>query len=161
MKGTVFLAAAIGALATACGPTRATQEPIRWQLVEKRYGDLSEGAKAGDGRVDPDATVLVFQPLYRENISTEIFVSAYPDAIELVTLSHHQASVDEEVTATLRLTHPDPDGLYQVRARGSEACVRILSKNPIPVRGRKLCRFTFTSSHPGRAGLEISVERLD
>ena len=142
------------------GRTHDTARPVRWQLVERRYGDLPGGGRSGDGRVDEDGTVLVFQPLYREDLLTEIFVSAFPEGLELVSLSHRRAPVGTLVTAHVRLRDADPEGVYLVTASGSTPHVRLLGKKSLIVRGHDTARFRFTSDAAGRGGLALSVERL-
>ncbi len=144
-----------------CSRGAAGRRPVRWQLVETRYGDLETHGVAGQGQVDPEARVLVFEPLFLEDLSTEIFVSAYPDPVELIRLSHRKANVGEEVTATVRLREPDPRGIYRLTARGTTPFISVLGNGEFFVKGRETGVFIFTSTCAGTGGIEIAVERID
>ena len=137
------------------------EQPIRWQLVEKRYGDLQDHGVSGAGQVDPDATTLVFEPLYQEQLTTEIYVSAYPHAAVLIDFSHSQAGVGSVVTATVRVRDAAPGGVYRLTAKGSNDYINILGENPIFLSGQESGEFKFTSTMSGRGDVAIAVDRID
>ena len=136
-------------------------QPIRWQLVEKRYGDLQNHGAAGDGVVDPDATTLVFEPLYAEQLTTDIYVSAFPDGVVLVKLSHKNAGVGQRVTATVRVRDPAPGGIYRLMAKGSNSYITVFGDNPIFLTGEETGEFTFTSKRSGCGDVAIAIDRVD
>ena len=137
------------------------EQPIRWQLVEKRYGDLKNHGASGDGLVDPDATALVFEPLYEEQLTTDIYVSAYPHAALLTGFSHSQAGVGTVVTAEVRVRDAALGGVYRLTAKGSNDFIKILGENPIFLSGKEVGEFRFTSTVSGRGGVAIAVDRVD
>ena len=138
----------------------SNRSPVRWQLVEKRYSELEDGGVRGDGRVDPDATTLLFQPLYPEDLSTEIYVGAFPTQIDFLGISHQTASLGTEATARVRVHQADPTGFYRLTARASKPTIRILGKDSIVVRGSNSAVFRFTSTASGSGGVTVIAERV-
>ena len=137
------------------------EQPIRWQLVEKRYGDLQDHGVSGAGLVDPDATTLVFEPLYEEQLTTDIYVSAYPHAAVVIDYDHSQAGVGQKVKATVGVVEPAPDGVYRLMAKGTNGYIKILGDNPIFLTGEETGEFRFTSTMSVPGAVSIAVDRVD
>jgi hypothetical protein len=154
-------------LAQACGSpsfagNNGLREPVRWVLVEKRYGDLPEAPPTGDGRVNPDAVVLAFQPLYPEDLEWDVVIDPEEHYAQVVTCTPQgPARPGEIVTATVRVGKPKAGRRYRLTARPSQPEVRILGEPQAIVRGDKTAVFRFTSSSSGRAGITVGVELLE
>ena len=110
-------------------------KPIRWQLVEKRYGDLHNHGAAGDGQVDPNATTLVFEPLYAEQLTTEIYVSAFPNAVVLRRHTSRRSRWSSAFLCLQRAPVYEVNNRYlqQVCRRGFEILCPVHRQSP-PVR---------------------------
>lgn len=135
---------------------------VRWQLVEKRYRDLADGGVAGDGRVDPNAVVLAFEPVYAEELAPEVFVSAHPVALELLSLTPADAAaIGETVTARLRVAKAELDGIYRLKATARDPDVVIHGRSEFTVRRSDVATFRFTRSSGGQGGIMIAVERIE
>jgi hypothetical protein len=137
------------------------REPVRWILVERRYADVAETAASGDGRVNPDAVVLAFQPLYPEDLKWEVVVDPVEQFVEVIGFAPGgPAQPGEVVTATVRVGMAKAGQLYRLSARPSQADVRILGEYQTIVRGNETAVFRFTSCTSGRAGIAVGVERI-
>lgn len=138
-----------------------SREPVRWILVERRYGDVASRSDAGDGRVNPDATVLAFQPLYPEDLTWEVVVSPEEQFVELVNFSPSgPATPGEIVSATVRVGKAKAGQTYRLTAKPSRSDVRILGECAAVVQGWDTAVFRFTSCASGRAGIAVGVERI-
>lgn len=139
----------------------STKEPVRWILVERRYGDVASPPSAGDGRVNPDAVVLAFQPLYPEDLTWEVVVSPEEHYVEVVGFSPAgPATPGEIVSATVRVGKARAGQIYRLSAKPSQADVRILGETQAVVTGQDIAVFRFTSCASGRGGIAVGVERL-
>lgn len=139
----------------------STKEPVRWILVERRYGDVASPPSAGDGRVNPDAVVLAFQPLYPEDLTWEVVVSPEEHYVEVVGFSPAgPATLGEIVSATVRVGKAKAGQAYRLSARPSQVDVKILGESQAIVQGGGTVVFRFTSCASGRAGIVVGVERL-
>jgi hypothetical protein len=137
------------------------REPVRWLLVERRYGDVVPTAASGDGTVNPEAVVLAFQPLYPEDLAWEAAVDGEEHFVEVVGFTPPSlARPGEVVTATGRVGKAKPGELYRLSARASRADVRILGEPEVVVKGSEPAVFRFTSCASGRAGIAVGVERI-
>jgi hypothetical protein len=141
------------------------REPVRWILVERRYGDIAGVEEAGvdraDGQVDPDATVLAFQPLYPEDLTWEVVVSPEEHFVELLGFSPSgPVAPGEVVSATVRVGKAKVGQRYRLLAKPSQPDVRILGDHKSVVNGEAAAVFRFTRSRSGRAGISVGVERL-
>jgi len=135
--------------------------PLRWQLVERRYRDLADAGAAGDGRVDPDAFVLAFEPLYPEDLadagrpgprlSVEI-LDIFPD---------REAGVGQPISATVRVANAAPLARYRLRVEAIDPRVRIFGERQKTVKGPETATFRFTSSTLGKRGITVDVEEVD
>jgi len=157
---------AVGCLAgQACAPevhedSATPREPVRWILVERRYAEVAPTA-TGDGRVNPDAMVLAFQPLYAEDLTWEAAVDVEEHYVEVVGFSPAGAAQPGEVvTATVRVGKARAGQLYRLSAKTSQADVRILGESQAVVKGSDTAVFHFTSCASGRAGIAVGVERI-
>ena len=159
----------LGGFMLGCAPTgRAVEgtdpsrgEPVRWILVEKRYGDLLRGGEALDGKVNPEATVLAFQPIYAADLEWQASVDA-PDPyfVEVVELRPSRpATPGEVVSATVRVGKAKPDEWYRLAAKPSQPDVRIFGSAEHIVRGAETTVFQFTSAASGRGGIAVAVEK--
>jgi hypothetical protein len=138
----------------------APEEPVRWILVERRYGDVV-GMAAGDGAVNPDAMVLAFQPLYQRDLTWDIVVRPDEHFVELVGFSPRgPASPGEVVTAMVRVGQAKPGQQYRLEATPSTPDVRILGSAQAMVTGSESSCFQFTSRASGRGGIAVSVQRI-
>lgn len=136
------------------------REPVRWLLVERRYGDVAPTA-SGDGRVNPEAVVLAFQPLYPEDLAWEAAVEIDETFVEVVGFSPSGLTQPGEVvSATVRVGKAKAGQLYRLTAKASRADVRILGDPEIVVKGSETAVFRFTSCASGRAGIAVGVERI-
>jgi len=142
------------------GEAAPPREPVRWLLVERRYADVAEKV-SGDGSINPDATVLAFQPLYPEDLSWEVVVDPDEQFVEVVGFSPaRSARPGEVVTATVRVGKAKAGQLYRLSAKVSQADVRILGESHAIVKGSETADFRFTSCASGRAGIAVGVERI-
>ncbi len=138
-----------------------TKEPVRWILVERRYGEIASPKAAGDGSVNPDAVVLAFQPLYREDLTWEVIVSPEEHYVEVVGFSPvGPASPGEVVSATVRVGRAKAGQVYRLLAKPSQADIRVLGETQAVVTGQDTAVFRFTSCTSGRAGIVVGVERI-
>jgi hypothetical protein len=138
----------------------APREPVRWLLVERRYADVA-GAASGDGKVNPDAVVLAFQPLYSEDLAWEAAVDVEEHYVEVVGFSPASAAQPGEViAATVRVGKAKVGQLYRLSAKASQPDVRILGESQVFVKGIESAVFRFTSYASGRAGIAVGVERI-
>ncbi len=139
----------------------APREPARWILVEKRVGQHPTEATAGDGRLDPKATLLVLEPLYPEDLNWVAEVEAVDYFVEVLQLlPAGELAPGEAVTALLRVGGARPDRYYRVVARSSSPQSVILGDQEHTVRGASPMTFRFTSVAGGKAGLKIAVEEV-
>ena len=137
------------------------REPVRWVLVEKRYGDLADPPPTGDGRVNPDAVVLAFQPLYPEDLEWDVVVDSEEHYAQVVACTPQGAARPGEiVTAIVRVGKPKAGRRYQLTARPSQPEVQILGESQAIVQGNETAVFRFTSALSGRAGITVGVELL-
>lgn len=161
-----LLTAALGLGLQACVPRASEEsaggrEPVRWILVERRYGDLEAPTSHRDGAINPEAVVLAFQPLFPEDLTWDVVVSPEEQFVELVQVSPSGAVVPGEVvTATVRVGKGKPDQRYRLSISATEPAVQILGTSQALVRGVETVRFSFTSSKAGRSGIAVAVERL-
>ena len=137
-------------------PDGGEREPERWQLVEQRYRDIPGAVPAGDGWVDPDATTLVFLPLYREDLDYEV-----AGGVELLRLlPGPEAQVGETVTAVVRMKTASPDSVYRITIKATREEVRILGSTERRVRGTEPTSFQFTSYSAQRGGISLDAEEM-
>jgi hypothetical protein len=154
-------------LVQACASTSRSEnenlrEPVRWVLVEKRYGDLAEPPPTGDGRVNPDAVVLAFRPLYPEDLVWDVVLDPGEHYAQVVACTPEgPARPGEIVTATVRVGKPKPGRRYRLSARPSQPEVRILGEPQAIIQGNETAIFRFTSCTSGRAGISVGVELLE
>jgi hypothetical protein len=158
-----FVALALSLSLQACVPQAMEQgvatEPVRWILVERRYGDLEAPPSGGDGTINPDAVVLGLQPLYPEDLTWEVVVSPEEHFVELVGLSPSgPVGPGEVVSAAVRVAKAHPDRLYRLRATPSQPDIRLYGQREAIVNGGATAVFRFTSSASGRAGIAVGVE---
>jgi hypothetical protein len=136
------------------------REPVRWLLVERRYADVAPTA-SGDGKVNPEAVVLAFQPLYPEDLAWEVVVDPEEQFVEVVGFSPAgPARPGEVVSATVRVGKARAAELYRLSAKASQPGVRILGDAQAVVKGSDTAVFRFTSCASGRAGIAVGVERI-
>src|SRR6185295_16198571 len=121
-------------------PAPVERTAIRWQIVERQYRDLSDRGAAGDGRVDPEAVVLAFEPVYPEDLvdrpgparlSVEI-VELFPD---------REAGVGQPISATVRVANAAPRSRYRLRVEALDPRVRILGERTRTVKGPETATF--------------------
>lgn len=139
----------------------AERTPVRWQIVERQYRDLSDRGAAGEGRVDPEAVVLAFEPVYPEDL-----VDARPSparlSVEIVELfPDRDAGVGQPISATVRVANAAPQSRYRLRVEALDPRVRILGERTRTVKGPETATFRFTSSVLGKRGITVDVEALD
>jgi hypothetical protein len=138
----------------------APREPVRWLLVERRYGDVAP-ATSGDGTINPDAMVLAFQPLYPEDLAWEVSVEPEEQYVEVLGFCPSgPAKPGEIVSATVRVGKARAGQTYRLVAKASQADVRILGDCETIVKGSDTAVFRFTSCASGRAGIAVGVERI-
>lgn len=138
-----------------------SREPVRWILVERRYGDVARRGDTGDGTINPEATVLALQPLYPEDLTWEVVVSPEEHFVELVNYSPAgPATPGEIVSATVRVGKAKSGQLYRLLAKPSHSDVRVLGDTQAVVKGEETTVFRFTNCTSGRAGIVIGVERI-
>jgi len=134
------------------------REPVRWVLVERRYGDLAESPPSGDGRVNPDAVVLAFLPLYAEDLEWDVAIDPEEHYAQVVGWTPPgPARPGEIVTATVRVGKAKARERYLLTATPSQPEVRILGESQAIVRGSENAVFRFTSGTSGRAGIAVGV----
>lgn len=161
------LAVCLGLSLQACVPqplkdAAIWREPVRWILVERRYGDVESAGAVSDGRVNPDAMILAFQPLYPEDLTWEVMISPEDHFVELVDYSPSgPVAPGEVVSATVRVGKAKMGQRYRLVARASRADVSLLGASDVVVVGTSTAVFRFTSATSGRAGIEVGVERID
>jgi hypothetical protein len=137
-------------------------EPVRWILVERQYGDVASPSDAGDGRVNPDATVLAFQPLYPEDLKWDVLVEAQEQFVEVVSFTPSGAAAPGEVvSAVVRVGKAKADQLYRLSAKASQNDVTIIGEAQMIVKGSNTAVFRFTSCTSGRAGIAVGVDRVE
>lgn len=142
------------------GPTERT--PLRWQLVERRYRDLADASRAGDGRVDPDGLVLAFEPVYPEDLVDTSRPSPARLSVEILELfPDREAGVGQPITATVRVANAAPLSRYRLRVEALDPRVRILGERQRTVKGPETATFRFTSGALGRRGITVEVEEVD
>ena len=144
--------------------TLPTQErvPVRWQLVERPYRRFSPLDVAGGGRVDLDATVIAFEPLYPEDL--EVAATSAPSqlSVEIVELLPRQeAGPGQPISATVRVVNAAAGSRYRLRIAAVDPRVCILGERERTVKGLQTATFRFTSPQPGNRGFVVEVERLD
>lgn len=140
----------------------AAKEPVRWILVERRYGDIGSPTADGDGRVNPDAMVLAFQPLYPEDMTWEVVISPEEHHVELVGFSPTgPAAPGEIVSATVRVGRSKVGQVYRLVAKPSQHGVSILGDSQALVTGQETSVFRFTSSISGKAGISVGVHTVE
>lgn len=136
------------------------REPVRWLLVERRYADVAPTA-SGDGKINPEATVLAFQPLYPEDLAWEVVVDTEEHFVEVVSFTPSgPARPGEVVSATVRVGKAKAAVMYRLSAKASQPDVRILGDTQAVVKGSDTAVFRFTSCASGRAGIAVGVERI-
>jgi hypothetical protein len=139
------------------GPPR---EPVRWLLVERRYGDVAP-VTSGDGTINPDAMVLAFQPLYPEDLAWDVVVDPEEEFVEVVGFTPSgPARPGELVSATVRVGKAKAGELYRLSAKALQPDVRILGDAQVVVKGSDPAVFRYTSCASGRAGIAVGVERI-
>lgn len=142
-------------------PAPHAREPARWVVVEKRIGQLHRDVTAGDGQLDPKATLLVLEPLYPEDLNWVAEVEAADYFLELLeVVPAGELAPGETVTALLRVGGARPDRYYRVLAKSSTPESVILGDRERTVRGSSPVSFRFTSLTGGRAGLKLVVEEV-
>jgi len=136
--------------------------PVRWQLVERRYRDCDDLVAAGDGRVDTDAVVLAFEPVYPEDLMDMLRPSAARLNVEIVELiPDREAGLGQPVAATVRVANADARTRYRLRVEALDPRVRILGERIRTVNGPETATFRFTSGTLGRRGITVDVEEVD
>jgi hypothetical protein len=162
------LAIALGLGFQACAPTvhevgTGSREPVCWILVERRYGNLEAPPPSTEaGTVNPDAVVLAFQPLYREDLTWEVVVEPEEHFVELVSYSPSgPVAPGEVVSATVRVGKSKAGQRYRLLARASHTDVRLIGHNEAVVKGEATAVFRFTRSTSGRGGIEVGVNRME
>lgn len=161
-----LLAAALGLCLQACasrnlGENAGSREPVRWVLVERRYGELAAQPDSGDGVINPEAVVLAFQPLYPEDLTWDVMVNPDEHFVELVQVNPSGAvKPGEIVTATFRVGNAKAGQHYLLSIKATEHVVHIVGATQALVSGFETARFRFTSSKAGRSGIAVAVEHL-
>ena len=136
--------------------------PLRWQLVERRYGDFPDPGVTGAGRIDPDATVLAFEPVYPEDLTEASRPPPTRLSVEIVELfPHREAGAGQPISATVRVANAAPRARYRLRIEALDPRVRILGDLERTVTGSETATFRFTSGNPGKRGITIEVEPLE
>src|SRR5262247_3374212 len=123
-------------------PGGVERTPLRWQLVERRYRDLSDANTAGDGRVDPDAFVLAFEPVYPEDLVDPSRPIPARLSVEIVELfPDPEAGVGQPISATVRVANAAPLARYRLRVEALDPRVRILGERQRTVKGPETATF--------------------
>jgi hypothetical protein len=139
-----------------------TREPVGWILIERPYGDLRGAPGAMDGRVNPNAVCLAFQPIFAEDMAWNAEVDPQEHLIEVVSIEPSRpAAPGEIVTATVRVGRALENRRYRLRARPAQEDVRIVEDPEAIVRGRAPAVFRFTSLSSGRGGIVVDAERVE
>jgi hypothetical protein len=137
------------------GPLERT--PLRWQLVERRYRDLPEAGAAGDGRVDPDAAVLAFEPVYPEDLVDAPGQAPARLGVEILELfPDREAGVGQPISATVRVANAAPRSRYRLTVEALDPRVRILGERQKTVKGPETATFRFTSGALGKRGIRLT-----
>jgi hypothetical protein len=140
----------------------APTTPVRWQLVERQYRDLADLGAAGDGRVDPEAVILAFEPVYPEDLVDASRPSPARLSVEIVELiPDREAGIGQPISATVRVANAAPRSRYRLRVEALDPRVRILGVRTRTVRGPETATFRFTSSTLGKRGITVEVEEVD
>ena len=140
----------------------AERTPVRWQLVERHYRDLAELGQAGDGRVDPGAVVLAFEPVYPEDLVDASRPHVPRLSVEILELfPDREAGVGQPISATVRVANAAPLARYRLRVEALDPRVRILGERQRTVMGPETATFRFTSSALGKRGITVDVEEVD
>jgi hypothetical protein len=148
-------------VSTSTAGSESQRRPVRWVLVERRYGDLAEPPPSGDGRVNPDAVVLAFRPLYAEDLEWQVAIDPEEHCVQVLGWTPPgPARPGEIVTATVRVGKAKAAERYRLIATPSQPEVRILGESQAIVRGAQSAVFRFTSGTSGRAGIAVGVERV-
>jgi hypothetical protein len=146
---------------SACGSSGAAREPVRWILVEEPARQAIPGAIAGDGVLAPEAPMLVFRPLFKEDLSWEVVVGADDHFVEVVSITPSgEAAPGEVVTASVRVCKARTEGVYRLTISALERDVRIVGEREKIVTGRDPAQFKFTKLSGGRGGIGVAVERI-
>ncbi len=136
--------------------------PVRWQLVERPYRTLPDRGDAGDGRVDPEATVLAFEPVFPEDLARASGPAPARLTVEIVELfPDREAGVGQPISATVRVANADPRARYRLRIEALDPRVRLLGERERTVKGSEPATFRFMSGCPGRRGITVEVEQID
>jgi hypothetical protein len=135
--------------------------PVRWQLVERSYQDCAHLITAGDGRVDPEAVVLAFEPVYPEDLEAARPAVARLSVEIVELLPDREAGLGQPVAATVRVANADPRARYRLRVEALDPRVRILGDRLRTVKGPESATFRFTSGTLGRRGISVDVEEVD
>ncbi len=153
----VFTTLAAGGCSLLGGdPDGVEREPVQWQLAEQRYRDIPGAVQAGNGWVDPEASTLVFLPLYREDLDYEV-----AGGVELLRLlPGREAQVGETVTAVVRMKAASPESAHRITIKPTRMDVRILGSTERMVRGAETASFQFTSYTAQRGGISLDAEEL-
>ena len=142
------------------GPTGRT--PLRWQLVERRYRDMADAGVAGDGRVEADAFVLAFEPVYPEDLADASGPGAARLSVEILELfPDRPIGVGQLVSATVRVANAAPLVRYRLRVEALDPRVRILGERQRTVKGSETATFCFTSGALGKRGITVEVEEIN
>lgn len=136
--------------------------PMRWIVVEKRFGELVKDGIVGDGQVDPNAMVLAMEPLYAEDARWEVHVEARDYFVELLEiLPGRTVAPGETVTVRVRVGNACPEGSYCLSAAPTSPDVRLIGMSREIVHGKGDAVFRFTSLTGGRCGIAVRAERSD
>lgn len=163
----VVLALAIAAVAGGCAPLAPSSRetaprhggPIRWIVVERQVGDLYGPEVGGQGVIDPEAVVLVLEPLpsgpprWQAEVTTDDF---HVEVLSLVPPK--EAGAGEIVTATVRVAGDRPEAAYRLTAVPCHSSIRLLDPSSQRARGNTPVQFRFTSLTGGRARVRIDAE---
>jgi hypothetical protein len=136
--------------------------PLRWQLVERQYREWSDLGAAGDGRVDPGALVLAFEPVFPEDLMDASRPGSARLSVEVVELfPDPEAGVGQPISATVRVANAAPRSRYRLRVEALDPRVRILGDRTRTVKGPETATFRFTSSTLGKRGIAVEAEEID
>jgi hypothetical protein len=160
-RGAVPVAIALLLGTASCGAPRGqggSREPVRWILVEKRYGKLPEGGVLPEeGRIDQEGVYLAFEPVYAGDGKGVV----WGNLVELLEVTPSGAvAPGEVVTVRLRVGNAEPGVIYRLIARPLLGDVRIVGEAEARVRGAEEALFRFTRLSGGRGGIEVGVSLL-
>jgi hypothetical protein len=142
--------------------TPAERVPVRWQLVERPYGTLTDRGAAGDGHVDPESTVLTFAPVYTDDLESAHHFGAGRLSVEIVALyPDRDAGPGEPVSAIVRVANASPRARYRLRVEPLDPRVRVLGERDKSVKGSETATFRFTAGAAGKQGITVDVEVAD